>query len=114
MEQRIASVAPSGRDTLYLTVGVLYEGTVQTISGVPIPSHFYTCLMKCSFDASGAMTAATGCAYLFENRPYVNKESYQSYKFTIDEVEARAGFDFYHNVPDEFEDAAESEKGNIL
>ena len=121
MEQKIAGYAPTGRDTLYLTVGVLYEGTIQKIQGIPIPSHFYTCLMYCSFNTSGIMTSARGCAYIFENRPYTQKEGYDDYTIvngvkeydyicTIDEIEERAGFDFYHNVPDDFEAAAESGK----
>lgn len=124
MEQRIAAVAPTtSTDTLYITIGILYEGYFDsdnvfhegspTYSGsVPIPSHFYTCLMKCSFDASGEMNGATGCAYLFENRPYSG--SYNNYKYTINEVEARAGLDFFHNVPDQYEDKAENEKASIL
>lgn len=113
MEQRIVSIAPSGRDTLYVVVGVLYEGSVQQISGVPIPSHFYTCLMKCSFNTSKLMTGAQGCAYLFENRPY-DGSSYNSYKCTIKSVEQRAGFDFFHNVPDEYESTAENQTAAIL
>ena len=113
MEQRIAAIAPSGSDTLYVVVGVLYEGSVQSIDGVPIPSHFYTCLMKCSFNTSRLMTGAQGCAYLFENRPY-DGSSYNSYKCTIKSVEQRAGFDFFHNVPDEFESSAEQQTAGIL
>ena len=124
MEQRIAAIAPTtATDTLYIAIGVLYEGYIDSddvfhegsptyIGTVPIPSHFYTCLMKCSFDASGNMTGASGCAYLFENRPYSG--SYNNYKFTIDEVEQRAGLDFFHNVPDDLENNAEGQKASIL
>ena len=54
-----------------------------------------------------------GCAYLFENRPY-DGSSYNSYKCTIKSVEQRAGFDFFHNVQDEFESSAEQQTAGIL
>ena len=124
MEQRIAAIAPTtNTDTLYIAIGVLYEGyfdgsnkfhegAPSYIDGVPIPSHFYTCLMKCSFNGSGTMTGASGCAYLFENRPYSG--SYNSYKYTINDVEKRAGLDFFHNVPDEFEIDAERTNSSLI
>ena len=113
LEQKVAATAPSGRDTLYVVVGVLFEGNTTVTSGIYIPSHFYKCLMKCSFNANGVMTAATGCAYLFENKEY-SGSNYNSYKTTIDAVEERAGFDFFHNVPDELEAAAESTAGSPI
>ena len=113
LEQKVAASAPSGRDTLYVVVGILFEGTTTVTDGIYIPSHFYKCLMKCSFNASGVMTAATGCAYLFENKQYSNT-SYNSYKTTIDAIEERTGLDFFHNVPDDLENAAESAAGSPI
>lgn len=123
MENRIVTVAPSGRDTLYVVAGVLYEGKFvngkfvqgepEYISGVPIPSHFYTCLMLCSFDNGGTISGASGCAYLFNNQPYSDGK-YNDHKVTIDSVEERAGLDLFHNVPDQFENAAESQTAAIL
>ena len=114
MESAIVSASKNlGRDTLYVTVGVLYEGTPKTVSGVPIPSHFYTCLMKCSFNNSGVMTGARGCSYIMENRAHSGND-YNSYKETIDNIEKRAGFDFFHNVPDEFEIDAEKETASLI
>ena len=89
------SNAPSGRDTLYVVVGVLYESS-KTLDGVPCPSHFYKCLMKCSFDSSGTMTAAKGCAYLFTNE--APRRNYSQGLTSIDAVEQRSGWDFA-NVP---------------
>ena len=112
LEQAVASNAPSGRDTLYVVTGVLYEGTITTKpSGslnVPIPSHFYKLLMKCSFNSAGEMTAASGCAYIFTNEAH-SGESYTDSKFrtTIDAIEQRTGIDFFPNIPDSFENTAE-------
>ena len=113
LEQKVASNAPSGRDTLYVVTGVLYEGNVQTLpSGsynVPIPSHFYKCLMKCTFNSSNVMTAASGIAYIMTNEAHSGSHYYDaSFVTTIDAIETRAGFDFFPNVPANLQNAAES------
>lgn len=108
LEQAVVAAAPSGSDTLYVVVGVLYESS-KTVDGVAVPSHFYKCLMKCSFNASGVMTAARGCAYLFSNEAHTGA-SYGDFITTIDAVEARAGFDFFPRVPSGLQAAAEASK----
>lgn len=107
LEQAVAGHATTGRDTLYVVVGTLYESS-KTSNGVPVPSHFYKLLMKCSFNSAGEMTAASGCAYIFTNEAH-SGESYTDSKFrtTIDAIEQRTGIDFFHNVPDNFENTAE-------
>ena len=115
LEQEVVKHTPTGRDTLYVVTGVLYEGNVKKLpSGslsVPIPSHFYKCLMRCSFDTSGNMTAAKGCAYIFENK--AQSGSYSQGITTIDAIEARAGFDFFANVPAALQNAAESSSKSL-
>ncbi|MBR2227322.1 MAG: DNA/RNA non-specific endonuclease [Bacteroidales bacterium] len=101
---------PTGRDTLYVVQGVLFEGTIQTLPStdnkdVSIPSHFYKLLMKCSFNTSGAMTAANGVAYLFTNEEHAG--GYSSFATTIREIENRTGIDFFTNIPTEFQEPAE-------
>ena len=102
LEQKVANNIPSGRDTLYVVSGVLYEGTTQNNSGVQIPSHFYKCLLKCSFNTSGEMIDAKGCAYLFKNPSSKNEcdnlydgHDYSEFITTIKAVEDRAGFTFF-------------------
>ena len=116
LEEDVASHAPSGRDTLYVITGVLYEGNVTTLpSGslnVPIPSHFYKCLMKCTFNAQGAMTEASGCAYVFTNEAHTSG-TYSSGITTIDAIEARAGFDFFANVPTSLQTTAEAQSASL-
>lgn len=126
LEGDIIDNAPSGRDTLYIVTGVLYEGTVSngvvtsaTVptlpSGsynVPIPSHFYKCLMKCRFNAQGEMTAASGCAYIFTNEAHVNG-TYSSGITSIDAIEARSGFDFFANVPSGLQATAEAQSAAL-
>ena len=118
LEQAVVEASPStSGDTLYVVVGVLYEGEVESLpSGngldVPLPSHFYTCVMKCSFNSSGAMTGASGKAFIYanENHPSVSTKPYNhaDYVTTIDAIESRSGFDFFKNVPSQFQTSAEN------
>lgn len=94
---------------LFVVVGVLYENS-QTAGGVPVPSHFYKCLMLCTFNGS-TMTAASGCAYLFTNEAHTG--SYSAGLTSIDAVEARAGFDFFAAVPASLQAAAESSTSEL-
>ena len=117
MEGDLVSNAPSGRDTLYVVTGVLYEGNVSTLPStsnnttlnVPIPSHFYKCLMMCSFDTSGEMTKATGIAILMTNEAH-NGANYTDSEFitSIDEIETRTGFEFFPRVPSSLQTTAEA------
>ena len=110
LEQDVVSKAPSGRDTLYVVVGVLYEDN-KTLGGVPCPSHFYKLLMKCSFNTSGEMTAAKGCAYLFTNVAHTG--NYSQGLTSIDAVEQRSGWDFFTHVPKSLQDAAEKQSASV-
>lgn len=116
LENAVVGHTPSGRDTLYVVSGVLYEGTIQTKPSaglnVPIPSHFYKCLMMCSFSTSGQMTSAKGCAYVFTNEAHPKMEYSQGIT-TIDAIEERAGFDFFANVPAALQTAAEKSSKSI-
>lgn len=110
----------TGRDTLYVVSGTLFEGTAKTITaknGVvsALPSHFYKLLMLCSFNASGEITAAQGAAYVYTNEAHSGVKYYNdAFKTTIDAIETRAGFNFFPGVPDNLQDAAESGFDNIL
>ncbi len=111
MEQDVAACAVGlkSNQRLFVVVGVLYEDS-QTAGGVPVPSHFYKCLMLCTFNGS-AMTAASGCAYLFTNEAHSG--SYFSGLTSIDAVEARAGFNFFATVPTSLQNNAESQNSEL-
>ena len=68
--------------------------------------------MKCSFNSSGAMTGASGKAFVYTNESHdsnsVKPYNHADYVTTIDAIESRAGFDFFKNVPDQFEASAEN------
>lgn len=105
LEGAVKSNQPSGRDTTYVVVGLLYEDD-RTLNDVPLPSHFYKCLMKCSFD-DGIMTNAKGCAYIFTNEAHPGM-SYSAGQTTIKAIEERSGWNFFANVPQNLQEAAEN------
>ena len=126
LEGRVKTMTPSGTTTmLYVVTGVLYEGTVSNnqvtsstvptkSSGslnVPIPSHFYKCIMKCTLNSSGVPTSAQGIAFIYTNEAHSGTGvSYDSSTFvtSIDAVEQRAGFDFFAAVPSNLQADAEA------
>lgn len=123
LENRVRAVAPGGTTMLYVVTGVLYEGTVQNgvvtssviptkKSGslnVPIPSHFYKCLMQCTFNSSGQITGAKGIAFVYTNESHTGASYYDSsFVTSIRAVEERAGFNFFANVPSGYQNAAET------
>jgi len=101
----------SGRDTLYIVVGTLFEdgntGDSNDGGTVARPSHFYKLLMKCTFDTSGGMSTAKGIAYLYSNEAHSGYYYDSSFVTTIDAIESRTGFDFFTNVPETLQTAAE-------
>lgn len=111
LEQKVAESAPSGTTMLYVVTGVLYEGSTKTLpSGslnVPIPSHFYKCLMKCTF-YGGTVSGAQGIAFVFTNEAHSGNYYDSGYVTSIDAIEERAGFDFFAAVPSSLQASAES------
>ena len=119
LEQAVVKNTPtSDLQKLYVVVGVIYDDNPKTLpSGssdavsskqVPIPMQFYKLIMKCTFNASGTMTDASGVAYLFTNEAHANAKPADGIT-TIDAVEALTGFDFFANVPASLQNAAEAQ-----
>lgn len=117
LELAINKGAPTGRDTLYVATGPLFEKNQTTKDNggktVPLPSGFWKCVMKCSFNASGAIVSAQGIGYIFENRAYTNT-NYSSCSTTIDEVEKRCGFNLFANIPEAIQSKAESKAVQVF
>ena len=111
LEGRVQTMAPTGRDTLYVVVGVLFEGNNTHASNdggdVGLPSHFYKCLMKCSFNTSGTMTDAKGIAFIYSNEPHSGNYYASDFVTSINTIEQRSGFDFFANVPSNLQEPAE-------
>ena len=110
LEQKVQGVATvtSGSDTLYVVTGPLFEGTLASATDksgneCKAPSGYWKCLLKCSFPSPGVVSAAVGCAYLFDS----NSSNVAPTVTTIDAVESRTGFDFFANVPAVLQNSAE-------
>ena len=108
LEDRVVTVSTTGTTMLYVITGVLYEGNVQTVSNVPIPSHFYKCIMQCTLSGN-TVTSAKGIAFVYTNESHTGSKYYDStFVTSIDAIEQRAGFDFFAGVPDNLENTAEA------
>ena len=112
LEKKVQGVATvtTGNDTLYVVTGPLFEGKLESATdkngaSCPAPSGYWKCLMKCTFSSPGVMSAAVGCAYLFDT----NSSNIAPSVVTIDTIESRTGFDFFVNVPSTLQNAAESQ-----
>ena len=113
LESRVLNQSPSTQsDTLYVVVGVLYEESYYSANpsfprtlpsdgvDIPIPTHFYTCLMKCTFNSNGTISATKGIAFVYPNVSHTGENYYDdAYVTSIHVIEQRAGFDFFANVP---------------
>ena len=110
LENKIQALGKNitGRDTLYVVTGPVFESGYKTTkddSGnvCAVPTKYFKCIMKCTFNATGVMTDAKGAGYLFEH----NGTNAPRKDVTIDYIENLTGFDFFANVPDNLETAAE-------
>lgn len=92
----------SDNERLYVVTGPVFEsGYSSTSDGYPIPTKYFKCLMKCTFDSTGAMIDAKGAGFIFTHASPSRTDT------TIDAVEELAGFDFFRNIPDTLESGAE-------
>ena len=119
LEDAETAALPSGRDTMYVVTGCIFESGYKTFKNAgdgmvcAVPDQFYKCFMLCSFDTSGKMISAKGVGYLMpHNSPF--KSGYSKYAKTIDAIEAVAGYDLFANVPASLQSAAESKIGMNL
>lgn len=113
LEDAEMSILPSGRDTLYVVTGCIFEDGYKTFKNAgdgmecAVPDQFYKCFMLCSFDSNGNMISAKGTGYLMPHDSPL-KSGYSKYVKTIDAIETIAGYDFFTNVPANLQSAAES------
>ena len=118
LEEAEMSILPSGKDTLYVITGCIFEDGYKTVRNqgdgmiCAVPDQFYKCFMLCSFDNNGNMTAAKGVGYLMPHDSPL-KSGYKKYEKTIDAIEAIAGYDFFTNVPSALQTNAESKISSI-
>ena len=66
--------------------------------------------MKVKRDAKGNITDAKTAAFWFPVAEAVGKK-FPIFETTVDDIEAKTGFDFFVNLPDDIENRIEKEKG---
>ena len=113
LEAHEMDILPSGNDTLYVVTGCTFGEPVKYItsskgSRCAVPKECYKCFMMCSF-RNGQMVSAKGIGYLMPNNQ-AGAGDYAPFAKTIDEIEALTGFNFFANVPEALQEAAESKQ----
>lgn len=115
LEQAMQNVATSER--VYIVTGVAFSkvGESKSVSyttaqddtkQVPVPNYFYKIALKVTTDSNGTVTSASTIGFWFDHKTY--SDSYTNYAVSVDQVETWTGFDFFANLPDNIERAAES------
>lgn len=103
-------------ETIYIVTGVAFNKVGESKSikytsakddtkDVPVPNYFYKVALKITTNSSGVVTSASTVGFWFEHKTY--SDSYTNYTTTVDQIEAWTGFDFFPNLPDSVEAAAE-------
>ena len=103
-------------DTLYVVTGVAFRkvGGSESIKYIkpakdtkqcPVPNYFYKVVMKVK-RSGGAVTSASTVGFWMEHRTY--SDSYTNYAVSVDQIEQWTGLDFFVNLPDTVEAAAEN------
>lgn len=104
-------------ETIYIVTGVAFNkvGENKTINYVSpkdsnhqcgIPNYFYKVVLKVK-TSGGAVTSASTVGFWFEHKDYENN-LYENYSVSVDQIEQWTGFDFFVNLPDTIEAAAEA------
>ena len=115
LEQAMQSIAEGER--IYIVTGVAFQmvGETKSVSyikanddskNIPIPNYFYKVALKVTTNASGVVTSASTIGFWFENKAYTDK--FTQYAVSVDQVESWTGHNFFANLPDSVESAAEA------
>lgn len=118
LEKAVQGVA--SKEEVYVVTGVAFNksGETKTVNyispsadasqKVPIPNYFYKVVLRVKKSGSTVTDACT-VGFWFEHRDYVSgTETYQQFSASVDQIEEWTGFDFFVNLPDDIEEAAES------
>lgn len=113
LEGAIRSEVKDYGDTLYITTGPVYktEGGSESVTyinpksdsskAVPLPNYYYKVVLKVKDNSAVAV------GFWMEHIVY-SADNYSAYAVSVDEIEAKTGLDFFVNLADNLEKAAES------
>ena len=115
LEAALQSIAED--EEIYIVTGVAFNKVGETKSvtyttakddtrSVPVPNYFYKVALKVKMSGT-SVTSASAVGFWFEHKDY-GDNAYANYAVSVDQIEAWTGFDFFVNLPDTVEAAAES------
>lgn len=108
-----------GADTIYVVTGASFRkvGGNETIKyinpvgdpskNVPVPNYYWKVLLKVK-RSGGTVTSASAIGFWMEHKQYSGND-YVPYAETVDQIEAWTGFNFFVNLPESIQNAAESQ-----
>lgn len=116
LEQGVRALAQA-TDTVYVVTGAAFRkaGGSEEIKYIqpahdtkqcPVPNYYYKVLLKVRRAADGSVASASSVGVWMEHRIY-SGDSYTNYTVTVDQIEEWTGFDFFANLPEEIQSAAE-------
>ena len=106
----------SSNDDLYVVTGTaLQKGSNEEIGTmartydrngkeIAVPRYFYKVVLK--VNSATNPTSASTIGFWFTNKSH--SAGYESFAVSVDEIEQKLGMDFFPNLPDAVEDAAET------
>ena len=87
-------------------VSAQQESADGKVKSCPVPNYFYKVVLKVEKYGS-TVTSASAIGFWFEHKDYEKGDNYANYAVSVDQIEEWTGFDFFVNVPDDLENAAE-------
>ena len=124
LESAIRKAIPTS-DTLYVVTGAAFQkkgesksvtwikpyGESTTNKKAPVPNYYWKVLLKVKRNSGGVVTSASSVGFWYEHKSYSGTgKKYDDAEFVVnvDQIEQWTGFDFFVNVPDAVEAAAET------
>lgn len=113
-----------GREEIYIVTGVTFNKGNENkeikytkpndddSQKCPIPNYFYKVVLRVKHSGN-TVTDARAIGFWFEHKKYeTTAKDFENYTETVDKIEEWTGFDFFINLPDKLEAAAESASPN--
>ena len=119
LENAIQALVKSKDEEVYIVTSSAFQkqGESKSVSYVSpsddssqkcgIPNYFYKLVLRVKYSGSTVVSAST-IAFWFEHKVYSDQTAWKNYTVSVDQVEEWTGFDFFVNLPDSIENAAES------
>ena len=116
LEKEVQNIAKS--EEIYVVTGVALNKVGEnkkvyyvspkddTSKRCAIPNYFYKVILKVNYSGS-TVTSASTIGFWFVHQDYEDKD-YIKYSVSVDQIESWTGFDFFVNLPDNVENAAEA------